>query len=164
MDYKVKPARRLKISLFFSWLFLIHGPLPWPWHSKITGIPLPFIFFLLPVSVLFPALQASFLYEQTHPTRKRDCPCVFLKPVSFKKDGLGESLKGWSVGGKLRWEECRPPRPLPNPLFLLGWQGRWLAWWLRQQRQRGDFCEDLRSDSSCLVYNAFFSSIFGPTY
>lgn len=35
---------------------------------------------------------------------------------------------------------------------------------LRQQRQLGDFCEDLGPTSSCLIYDAFFPSVLGPIY
>lgn len=35
---------------------------------------------------------------------------------------------------------------------------------LRQQRQLGDFCEDLGPTSSCLIYDASFPSALDPIY
>lgn len=110
IDYKIKPAG---IRSFFRRLFLIRRALVTLtlqnyWGS--TALCLPSC--LLPVSILFPLLRASFLYKQMHPVREGDCLSVSRKPAAFMRDGLGESLKGWSVGGKLQWEETQHTRPL----------------------------------------------------
>lgn len=62
----------------------------------------------------FPTLKTSLLYAQTHPARDSGCPSVFLKPLYFKKDCLGESLQVWSVRGKSQGEE-----PQHTPLLFL---------------------------------------------
>lgn len=69
--------------------------------------------------VLLPTHPASFLREQTHPAREKGCPSVFLKLLYFKKDGLGEWLKGWRIRGKSQREGPQhTPTPLPNLLFI----------------------------------------------
>ena len=93
------------------------------WGSTTLYLP----FSLQPVSTLFPTLQASFLYKQTHLVRERHCLSVFWKPAFFLKDGLGKSLKGWSAGGESQWEEPGAPQPifLIFRVYQLGREGYW---------------------------------------
>lgn len=125
VDYKVKPARILKTSSFFSSFFLTHGTLSWPWPYKIPGGTLHSVF--LPSccfsQVLLPTLPASLLCEQTDPARERGCPSVFLKPRYFMKNGLGASLEGWSVSGKSQGKS-RSISPPVFPIFCLYRLGR----------------------------------------
>lgn len=68
----------------------------------------------------FLLFKPVFLYKQTHQLGK-DTACV-PEAASFRKDGLGESLKGSTTGGEPQWEEPPPTAtPLPD---LLGsaWQ------------------------------------------
>lgn len=134
MDYNVKPAGMLKSSSFFRRCFLTQGTRSWPWPHRITELTLHSVFLpscFLP-QALPPLPQARFPHERTPPAKERGCPSAYLKPLYFLKDGLEESLNGWSVSGKSRGEEPKqpPPRFLIFCLFRLGREGHSLdtAW------------------------------------
>lgn len=93
--------------------------------------------FWLPVSTLFPVLQASFLYKQTHLVRERDC--LLGKRLSFRREREGKERPSfrrmvaaslWNAGVQVKNRSGMSRHPsFLICLYKPGGEGGWEVDW-----------------------------------